>query len=158
LKIASDRTLGRLQQQSSTTVPSGLNSADAVSAKALRGPRHLGVFFSHVNRSGAGSLLNPASARAAQLEAPRVSLQPQRRTVRRSQAPQAVTESSSPPALSSRLRPISLSRSVQLPHILSGRDNKLITLGSRNDRQKNLSPRFPWNHTQQCSPRSLHQL
>ena len=83
LKTLTNKTLTRLQEQAAL----GSKSENAVSAtepgQHLSRSRHLGVFFSHVNRSGRGSLLNPTFARVGQLEGPRVSLQfPKKKIIR----------------------------------------------------------------------------
>ena len=89
LTTSTDRTLTRLQQPSATgsAVNNPVSASEADQTLSHR--RQLGVFFSHVNRSGSGRLLDPVFARPAQLEAPRVSL---RLPNKRIQPPQAEQE------------------------------------------------------------------
>ena len=88
LKTSTNKTLSRLRQQADPSPGAdGVSPATNLDEHISR-PRQLGVFFSHLNRSGSGSFLDPGFARAGQLEAPRVSLQLPRRAVRQSPAVQ----------------------------------------------------------------------
>ncbi len=111
LKTSTSKTLSRLQKPAAPISATARALPGTDSGQRSSSAHHLGAFFSHVNRSGDGSLLNPTFARAGQLEVSRASLQLARRTLRlsnpvRKAAPHhlAMGEPSnlSPPALPQR--------------------------------------------------------